>query len=50
MSPMSIASSMEATELSPFVYWSQTKSTLLLKVDLKDAKVTLFPMPQVKNQ
>lgn len=25
--------------LSPFVYWSQTKQTLLLKVDLKDAKV-----------
>ncbi|KAH8356955.1 very-long-chain (3R)-3-hydroxyacyl-CoA dehydratase 3 [Drosophila serrata] len=26
------------TNLSPFVYWSQTKNTLLLKVDLKDAK------------
>lgn len=25
--------------LSPFVFWSQTKQTLLLKVDLKDAKV-----------
>lgn len=28
--------------LSPFVYWSQTKQTLLLKVDLKDAKVCVF--------
>lgn len=33
---------METTELSPFVYWSQTKNTLLLMVDLKDAKVS-FP-------
>ncbi|XP_034099449.1 very-long-chain (3R)-3-hydroxyacyl-CoA dehydratase 3 [Drosophila albomicans] len=38
MSPMSNASAMDPTELSPFVYWSQTKHTLLLKVDLKDAK------------
>ncbi|ALC39513.1 CG9267 [Drosophila busckii] len=29
---------METAELSPFVYWSQTKQTLSLKVDLKDAK------------
>lgn len=39
MSPMSNANSMAPTELSPFVYWSQTKGQLLLKVDLKDAQV-----------
>ncbi|XP_017857653.1 PREDICTED: very-long-chain (3R)-3-hydroxyacyl-CoA dehydratase [Drosophila arizonae] len=38
MSPMSNANSMAPTELSPFVYWSQTKGQLLLKVDLKDAQ------------
>jgi len=32
----------EMANLSPLVYWSQTKQTLLLKVDLKDAKVSGF--------
>lgn len=26
--------------LSPFVYWAQTESTVTLKVDLKDVKVS----------
>lgn len=42
MSPMSNANSVTPTELSPFVYWSQTKGQLLLKVDLKDAQVGLW--------
>ncbi|XP_068151117.1 very-long-chain (3R)-3-hydroxyacyl-CoA dehydratase 3 [Drosophila tropicalis] len=31
-------SGQQPAQLSPFVYWSQTKQTLQLKVDLKDAK------------
>lgn len=30
---------------SPFVYWAQTKDSISLKVDLKDAKVNIIYFP-----